>query len=126
MNAEEYLGMVLSKPGNEESKMKRLVLGMLALLAFPTMALADGVDKDACTYKGIPLYGKVEIVEHFGDIKIEIVDHFGDIKVQKVDHFPDSCGKWEIVDHFGDFKVEFVEHFGDIKVEFVDHFPGTK
>lgn len=82
------------------------------------------IDTGKCEYKGIRLYGKVEFVDHFADIKIKYVDHFPDIKVKMVDHFPDDCGKWKEVDHFPDFKVQVVEHFPDIKVQLVDHFPG--
>lgn len=78
-----------------------------------------------CTFDGIRLYGKVQIVEHFPDLKIQIVEHFPDLKVKTVQHFPDSCGKWQIVEHFPDFKVQIVEHFPDVKVKYVEHFPGT-
>ena len=53
-----------------------------------------------CTFNGKNLYGKVQIVDSFGDFKIEVVDSFPDIKVQKVDSFADECGKWEIVASF--------------------------
>lgn len=70
------------------------------------------------------LFGKIQVVEHFPDVKIQIVDHFPDIKVQWVDHFPNAPGKWQRVDHFPDYKVQFVDHFPDYKVKLVDHFPG--
>ena len=70
------------------------------------------------------LFGRIQIVEHFPDVKIQEVDHFADIKVEWVDHFPDGPGKWQRVDHFPDYKVQMVDHFPDYKVEFVDHFPG--
>jgi hypothetical protein len=74
--------------------------------------------------KRIRLYGKVQVVEHFPDLKVQVVEHFPDLKVQLVDHFPDACGKWQYVEHFPDFKIQFVEHFPDLKIQFVDHFPG--
>jgi len=77
-----------------------------------------------CTFNGIALYGQVEAVDSFGDIKVEVVDSFPDLKVQKVDAFADDCGEWEMVDSFGDFTVEFVDSFGDVKVQWVDSFPG--
>lgn len=77
-----------------------------------------------CYYKGIKLYGKVQIVDYFPDIKVQVVDYFPDLKVQKVDYFPTSCGKWQFVDYFPDFKVQFVDYFPDIKIRFVDYFPG--
>lgn len=53
-----------------------------------------------CTYNGIPLHGKVKVVEHFEDLK-----------VKPVQHFANSCGQWQFVDNFEDFKVKFVDHF---------------
>lgn len=88
--------------------------------AFKMMMMQSG----ECEWDGIKLYGKVEFVDHFPDIKIEYVEHFPDIKVKMVDHFADECGEWEKVDHFPDFKVQVVEHFPDLKVELVDYFPG--
>ena len=81
-------------------------------------AFAAGVP-DKCK-----LFGKIQIVKHFPDVKVQIVDHFPDIKVKKVDHFPDKPGLWKIVDHFPDYKVQIVDHFPDYKVKYVDHFPG--
>jgi hypothetical protein len=77
-----------------------------------------------CTYKGKKLFGKVQVVDFFPDIKVQVVDFFPDIKVQRVDFFPTSCGKWQFVDFFPDIKVQFVDFFPDIKVQFVDFFPG--
>ena len=74
--------------------------------------------------KKIPLYGKVQIVTSFPDIKVQVVNSFPDIKVQTVTSFPDACGKWQYVESFPDFKVQFVESFPDIKVQFVESFPG--
>ena len=70
------------------------------------------------------LYGKIEIVDNFGDVKVEVVDNFADIKVEWVNNFANSPGQWEKVDNFADYKVEIVDNFGDYKVEFVDNFPG--
>jgi hypothetical protein len=83
------------------------------------------IKKGDCTHKGFKLYGKVQIVEHFPDLKIQVVDHFPDLLVQKVKSFPDACGKWQIVEHFPDLKVQIVEHFPDLKIQWVDHFPGV-
>jgi len=77
-----------------------------------------------CYFKGKKLFGKVQIVDMFPDIKVQVVDMFPDLKVQKVDMFPNSCGQWQIVDMFPDIKVQFVNMFPDIKVQFVDMFPG--
>ena len=84
----------------------------------------EGLDYERCTYKGFPLYGTVQFVESFPDIKIQIVENFPDLKVKMVTNFPDNCGEWQVVNHFPDIKVQLVEKFPDIKVKFVDHFPG--
>ena len=78
------------------------------------------------TFKGIKLYGKVQVVDDFPDIRIQVVDYFPDLKVQKVDYFPDSLGKWQFVEenNFPDFTIKYVDQFPDITIKFVDYFPG--
>jgi hypothetical protein len=78
----------------------------------------------SCYYKGIQLWGKVEFVTSFPDIKIQYVDNFPDIKVKFVTSFPDKCGLWQPTENFPDFKVQVVTSFPDIKVKVVDNFPG--
>lgn len=77
-----------------------------------------------CQYKGIKLFGKVQYVESFPDLKIQFVNAFPDLKVQFVESFPDQCGKWQVVTSFPDIKVQVVESFPDIKVQVVNSFPG--
>ena len=77
-----------------------------------------------CSFKGIKLYGKVQFVTSFPDIKIQYVTSFPDIKVKWVTSFPDQCGKWQEVTSFPDFKVQVVTSFPDIKVQEVTSFPG--
>ena len=88
-------------------------------------ALIEAFSKGDCTFEGINLWGKVQFVDHFPDIKIQFVDHFPDIKVKYVEHFPDRCGLWQVVDQFPDIKIKVVDHFPDLKVKVVDHFPGV-
>lgn len=83
-----------------------------------------GVNKIGCSYNGIRLYGRVQIVDYFPDLKVQIVNYFPDLNVQKTDYFPTSCGKWQFVDYFPDFTVQFVNYFPDLKIRFVDYFPG--
>lgn len=71
------------------------------------------------------LYGKIEVVDHFEDVKVEKVEHHEDLKVSWVDNFSDEPGKWEKVEHHEDYKVKFVDHHEDLKVKFVDHFAGS-
>ncbi len=78
-----------------------------------------------CTLNGLPLYGDVEVVESFPDIKVQIVTSFPDLMVEVVDSFPDDCGQWRFVDSFPDVKVQFVDSFPDLKIQYVDSFPGV-
>lgn len=86
-------------------------------------AAASPVGAD-CTYKGIPLKGRVQVVTAFGDIKVKVVDHFPDLKVQSVKSFPTNCGQWQFVKSFPDIKVEFVKVNPDFTIKLVDVFPG--
>ena len=98
----------------------------LALALFLPLASAAGdagVAPD-CTFAGKKLYGKIQIVTAFPDVKVQVVTAFPDVKVKKVDAFPDACGKWQIVDAFPDTKVQFVDAFPDVKIQYVDAFPG--
>lgn len=78
----------------------------------------------SCTFNGKNLWGKVQVVDAFPDIKVQYVDAFPDLKVQWVSAFPDDCGEWQEVDAFPDFKIQLVDAFPDIKVQRVDAFPG--
>lgn len=70
------------------------------------------------------LFGKIQIVKSFPDVKVQVVDSFPDLKVQVVKSFPDKPGKWQFVDSFPDYKVQYVNSFPDVKVKFVKSFPG--
>ena len=72
------------------------------------------------------LFGKIQVVDAFPDVKVQLVHAFPDIKVQVVSCFADKPGKWQFVDAFPDFKVQFVDAFPDYKIEYVDSFPGCK
>jgi len=104
-----------------------LILGLL------TMAPAhggdhgdEGLNEDACTFNGFPLYGDIQIVESFPDIKVQIVESFADLHVQTVTSFPDDCGLWKFVTSFPDVKIQYVTSFPDIKVKMVTSFPGLQ
>ena len=88
------------------------------------LAHAGKVGKN-CQYNGKKLYGKVQLVKAFPDIKVKVVTAFPDLKVQKVSAFADSCGKWEMVSSFPDIKVQIVDSFPDITIEYVTAFPGV-
>lgn len=104
---------------------RTVLLALAAVGGLPLAARRRGkLKKGDCTYKGFKLFGKVQIVEHFPDLKVQVVEHFPDLKVQKVTSFPDTCGKWQLVEHFPDLKIQLVEHFPDLKIQWVEHFPG--
>lgn len=70
------------------------------------------------------LFGKIQFVDSFPDVKVQVVSSFPDIKVQKMTAFADSAGEWQIVNSFPDYKVQIVDSFPDYKIQYVDSFPG--
>ena len=109
------------------SRMEKVKKAIVAVvLAGALGAWAGGsINKGACTFNGHKLYGKIQVVTAFPDVKVQVVTAFPDVKVQKVTAFPDKCGKWQIVDAFPDTKVQFVDAFPDVKIQYVDAFPGA-
>lgn len=79
----------------------------------------------SCSLNGITLYGKVQVVDSFPDLKVKRVDSFPDLNVQWVDSFPDQCGKWQEVQSFPDFTIQYVESFPDLEIKEVTSFPGV-
>jgi hypothetical protein len=75
-----------------------------------------------CNFRGIPLHGKVCVVDIGEDFKIRIVDIGEDLRV-KATEFPDECGEWQFVEIGEDFKIRYVEIGEDFKIRFTD-FPG--
>lgn len=72
------------------------------------------------------VFGRIQYVTKFADVKVKVVESFGDVRVQLVSSFADSAGKWEIVDSMADFKVEIVDSFEDFTIQYVDAFPGVR
>ena len=105
--------------------MKRILWPILIFLFFGTGQVAFTEVSGDCRWKGIPLYGKVKVVDSFPDFKVEIVRSFPDLKVKKVTSFADRCGEWTFVDSFPDFTIKFVNSFPDIKIKYVNSFPGV-
>ena len=77
-----------------------------------------------CTYKGVPLYGRVKIVDGFEDFRVRRVSAFEDLRVKEVTSFPNSCGRWQYVETFPDFRVKFVDSFEDFSIRSVNSFEG--
>jgi hypothetical protein len=86
---------------------------------------AFGFDPEACTFNGIPLYGRVKVVTLLADVKIQ-ESFMPDLRVQEVRYAADSCGEWQFVE-FGpaDFTVQFVRLSPDITISFTRWAPGT-
>lgn len=105
------------------------ILGLVVLacgVGIGGASIADGsFSKGDCSFNGHKLYGKIQAVTSFPDVKVQVVTSFPDVKVQKVTSFPDSCGKWQMVTSFPDTKVQFVTSFPDVKVQYVTSFPGA-
>lgn len=109
---------------------KRFAVALAAVLfaavaGVSVTAWAGSVSKGSCTFNGKKLYGNIQEVTSFPDVKVQVVSSFPDVKVQKVSSFPDSCGKWKMVTSFPDTKVQFVTSFPDVKVQYVTSFPGA-
>lgn len=55
--------------------------------------VAHAANLSGCSLNGIPLFGKVKVVNSFPDFKVKQVTAFADLKVKPVNAFADSCGK---------------------------------
>lgn len=111
--------------------MKKL-LGALAVFALAVVAglslsaeAGGSFSKSSCTFNGKKLYGNIQEVTSFPDVKVQVVTSFPDVNVKKVTSFPDKCGMWKMVTSFPDTKVQFVTSFPDVKIKYVDSFPGA-
>ena len=94
------------------------------LLLFSSNINVNAEENQYCSLNGMPLYGKVQFVSSFSDIKIQYVSAFPDLKVQFVNSFPKSCGQWQRVESFPDFKVQIVDSFPNLTIKEVYSFPG--
>lgn len=101
------------------------VIAVLGVVTSNPASAGGSFNKSSCTFNGKKLYGKIQIVTSFPDVKVQEVSSFPDVKVQKVSSFPDSCGKWQFVTSFPDTKVQFVSSFPDVKIQYVNSFPGA-
>ena len=99
-------------------------LAMAAVFVAAAAWAGGGLSKGSCTFNGHKLYGKIQVVTAFPDVKVQVVNAFPDVKVEKVTAFPDKCGKWQMVTAFPDTKVQFVNAFPDVKIQYVTAFPG--
>lgn len=105
--------------------MKNIIILLLTLNLIILSAHAGNVTS-ACTYNGIPLYGKVRVVDSFEDFRVRVVSTFEDLRVRPVSSFARNCGQWEFVNSFEDFKIKYVDSFEDFSIRFVDTFEGVR
>ncbi len=102
---------------------------MMVLLVFSSFSMneipgAGKIDCKSCKLDDLKLFGKVQFVESFPDIKVQFVESFPDLKVKFVESFPDECGEWQVVNSFPDIKIQIVNSFPDLKIKAVENFPG--
>lgn len=106
-------------------KKSATLLGLLGILFWAAPANSGGAVGGDCSFNGHKLYGKIQVVTSFPDVKVQVVSSFPDVKVKTVSSFPDSCGEWQMVTSFPDTKIQFVTSFPDVKIQYVESFPGV-
>ena len=111
-------------PGSLSTMKKFQMISLILFLLSPIALISRSIDKNACTFNGKKLYGKIQIVTSFPDVKVQVVTSFPDVKVQMVTSLPSKCGQWQSVTSFPDTKVQFVTSFPDVKIQYVNSFPG--
>lgn len=81
-------------------------------------------DRVNCTFAGKKLYGKIEYVTSFPDVKVRVVTALPDLRVKTVSSLATSCGEWREVSSLPDLRVKLVDSFEDLEIEYVTSFPG--
>ena len=85
---------------------------------------SEPIDKDNCTCKGIPLYGRVQVKSSHADFRVEVVNSNPDLFVEILTYTPSECGQWQFVEYSPDFTVEFVTSNADFRIEYRTISPG--
>lgn len=97
--------------------MKTLFVSLFLL--FSPSVYSQVVDNN-CTYKGVKLYGEVEVVTSFADFRVYISSSRWSncYPVELVSSLATECHEWEIVNSFPDFTIEIVssEIFADFSI----------
>ena len=102
--------------------MKNIIIKLvLVVCMFP---LLSGKPVTECKCKNIPLYGRVQVVEHHADFDVRIVSSHADIHVKKVASHPNNCGEWRFVNSHPDFTIRFVDSHEDFSIKYVDSHAG--
>lgn len=110
--------------GDSLSRKERFALNLKERFALELKACQEAFAKGKPSK--CQLYGKIQFVTSFPDVKVQVVDSFPDIKVQRVQSFADAPGKWQEVTSFPDYKVQVVTSFPDYKIKYVTSFPGCQ
>ena len=105
--------------------MKRPLTALIILFLCNHAISGDKFDAASCSFNGKHLYGKIQVVDSFPDVKVQIVGSFPQLRVKKVDAFANSCGEWKMVTSFPDTKIQIVSSFPDVRIQYVDAFPGA-
>jgi hypothetical protein len=100
---------------------KYLILPVL--LFFSSLCNAENISP-ACTYQGIPLHGRVKVVDFAPDFTVKIVNFRPDLRVKKTSFGPTVCGEWQFVEFAPDFTVKFSDFAWDFTIQYVDYQPG--
>jgi len=103
-----------------------MVVGLISIPAIFVTSKANAARASRGKPDPKAVYGRIQYVTAFPDVKVKVVRSFADLRVQVVKAFANSPGEWEIVDSFPDFKVEVVESFEDFTIEYVNAFPGVR
>ncbi|MBN1339287.1 MAG: hypothetical protein JXA03_08185 [Bacteroidales bacterium] len=105
--------------------MKRLIFILIVLIALAKTGHSQDFDPYTCTFKGKELFGKIQRVTSFADLKVEVVDYNADLEVDTTSSWPSKCGQWKFVQHFPDLKVEFVKYGADLRIKYVNYGAGV-
>ena len=119
--------------------MKKLVALLFVLFAVASVYAAEPdslllagdsfrnpINREDCTFKGIPQYGNVKVVEYAADFNVKIVEYAADLDVKIVDCCADRCGEWKFVEYAPDFTIRFVNSAPEFEIRLVEHAPGVR
>lgn len=96
----------------------------MQILIIILLLFISPAQSDDCVINGYKLYGRIEFVTEFEDIRVKLVDEFADLDVKKVNYTADQCGEWQVVEDLPELKVKIVNSGEDIRVRFVNEFEG--
>ena len=104
--------------------MKKYFLSLI-FLSTALFVQAEDITSN-CTFQGIPLYGRVKIVNTNQDFNVKLVDFASNLRVKRTAVPPITCGEWQFVDTKPDFTVKFVDFAWDFTIQYVDFLPGLQ